>query len=423
MRTLTNRYATAAATLLMCAATTLAEAQSRPAQAPAPPETMSEPQGFVAEPEPIERAAIFADRHFGGDNLGAGLRWGFADLVPGAGPISGQVSYRRWGSGDRYVADASAGFSVRGYRAVGARFELLRLAQDRLALGTEFRWQDFTQIAYFGSGPDTLESNAGQYRLRTSNLIGYAIVRLARTLEVGASVGVLEPTMLPPAGPFKRSRPDARAQFGSDPVFSLAEQPGYVTSGISLTSDTRDFPGRPLRGGIAHVAATQYADREDGRTSFRRYEAEGAGFVPLADRRIVLAVHGRFVGADTDEGSFVPFYLQPSLGGPNSLRSYPNFRFHDRNLLNLTVETRVAVMTHVDVALFVDAGNVAPRASDLNLDRRSYGAGVRLHSRRQNFARVDVAHGTEGWQAMFRLTDPLALSRLTRKIATVPFVP
>lgn len=80
-------------------------------------------------------------------------------------------------------------------------------------------------------------------------------------------------------------------------------------------------------------------------------------------------------------------------------------------------------MTHVDAAVFVDAGNVAARVADLDVDRRSYGAGLRLHSRRQTFARFDVAHGDEGWHVLFRLTDPLSLSRVGRKTAAAPFVP
>jgi hypothetical protein len=83
----------------------------------------------------------------------------------------------------------------------------------------------------------------------------------------------------------------------------------------------------------------------------------------------------------------------------------------------------VAMMTHVDAAMFVDAGNVAARVGDLDLGKRSYGAGLRLHSRRQTFARLDVARGGEGWRVLFRLTDPLNLARLTRRSAPAPFVP
>jgi outer membrane protein assembly factor BamA len=137
----------------------------------------------------------------------------------------------------------------------------------------------------------------------------------------------------------------------------------------------------------------------------------------------VLAAHGWLVASDTADGRFVPFYLQPSLGGANTLRSFTNYRFHDRNMLVLNIETRVAVLTHMDAAVFLDAGNVAPRVGELNLDKRSYGAGVRFHSRRNTFARVEVANGADGWRFLFRLNDPLSLSRLLRRTAPVPFVP
>ncbi len=409
--------------VLVCTAPTLATAQAPAPETLVPPETASEPQGLIAEPDVIERVAIFSDRRRGNGELSSGWRWGFADLAPGAGWLSAQTTYRRWGSNDRHVAEASAGFSMRGYRALAARFEFLDIADRRMSIGAAFRWQDFTQVAYFGSGPQTLESDASQYRLRSSNVAGYATIRPARHIALQATVGLLSPSVLPPAGPLRRDRPDTRHKYAGDPVFSLAEPPAFVTSTISLTSDTRDFPGHPLRGGIFHLAATRYADRDGDRVSFQRYEADVAHFVPFARRRMVLAMHGRFVGSRADDGHVVPFYLQPSLGGRDALRSYEDYRFHDLNLASLTVETRVAMMTHLDAAVFVDAGNVAQRAGDLNLTRRSYGAGLRLHTRRHTFGRLDVAHGSEGWRAVVRLTDPLTLGRLNRRTAPVPFVP
>jgi hypothetical protein len=63
------------------------------------------------------------------------------------------------------------------------------------------------------------------------------------------------------------------------------------------------------------------------------------------------------------------------------------------------------------------------RADDLNLDKRAYGVGVRLHSNTATFVRFDVAHGDEGWHLMTRLTDPFRLRRLSRRTAAIPFVP
>jgi outer membrane protein assembly factor BamA len=173
---------------------------------------------------------------------------------------------------------------------------------------------------------------------------------------------------------------------------------------------------------LYRAAAASYTDAGD-LFSFTRYEAEGAHFLPLGDSRVVIALHGWLVASDTGEGQIVPFYLQPSLGGHNTLRSYPDYRFHDRNLAVINAEGRVAMMAHVDAAVFFDAGNVAPRFGDLTLDKRSYGAGVRLHTRRQTFARLDVARGAEGWRIVLGVTDPLDLSRLSRRLVAAPFVP
>jgi outer membrane protein assembly factor BamA len=115
--------------------------------------------------------------------------------------------------------------------------------------------------------------------------------------------------------------------------------------------------------------------------------------------------------------------MLPTLGGSNTLRSYDEYRFHDRNLALVNAESRWTIFQHVDAAAFVDAGNVAPVFADLNLAKTSWGGGLRFHTEKATFARVDAAYGAEGWRVIFRTSDPLRLSRLTRRVAAVPFVP
>ena len=304
-----------------------------------------------------------------------------------------------------------------------ARFELPKLAGGKLALGSMVRWQDFGQVAYFGEGPETLASNVSEYRLQSKNLVGYATLRPLRWFDISTKIGWMEPSIRPRAGAFMRDRPNTHDVFPNDPVFALSDQPTFVHSEASITADTRDFPDHPTRGGLVRAAAANFSDRDTGVFSFKRYEGEAAGFLPLAGSRVVVALRGWLVASDTGAGQSVPFYLQPSLGGHNTLRGYSDYRFHDRNMVVFNAETRIALLTHLDAAVFVDAGNVAARVGDLNVDKRSYGAGIRLHSRRQTFARADLARGDEGWQFLFRLNDPLSLTRLTRRTAPVPFVP
>ena len=419
---LTRRWVAAVA-VTCCATASTAQAQQRPnpPQNPVVADYLYEPDGYLAEPDLITRAAIFADRHFGGNDLSNGLYIDFQNMVPSAGWISAGPGYRKWYSKDTMFADASAAVSWHGYKMAQARIELPKLIRSRLLLGAQGKLQDFNQITFYGNGPGAALSNESDYRLKSKNLVGYATVRPVEWLDIDGSAGWLKPSILAPAGLFRHERPSVQQQFARDPVFTHAEQT-FLHTELAATADRRDYPDHPTSGSLVRGAVTGYADR-DAVFSFRRYEAEAEHFVPFDGARIVLALHSWVAASQTDPGQFVPFYLEPSIGGQNSLRSFPDYRFHDRNLALLNVEARIATFTHMDTAVFIDAGNVAPRFGDLNLDKRSYGAGVRFHTRRATFARLDAARGAEGWRLVFRLTEPLNPSRLTRRTADVPFVP
>jgi len=396
------------------------EASRATALAPAPP-----PEGFLPEPRFIGRAIKLVNNRNLSDNgrQSNGFYPEFANMITGSGWVSVGPGYRHWLFGDRALVEASTAMSWRSYKMAQARFEFTRLARSRLALGSQLRWQDLTQVTYFGQGAESPETDRSEYRMKSADIVGYATVRPVRTLAIVGRLGWLrEPTLLPPGGSFERGNPSTQSVF-PDAVFARVTQPGYLYGETSITSDTRDSRSRPLSGGVYRAGWTAYADRDGGTFSFRRYEAEAAQFVPLAARRVVLAVHGWIVGSETSANAEIPFYLLPSLGGGNTLRGFTDFRFHDRNLLLVTAESRLALLKHVDMAAFVDTGNVAPRMSGLNLDKKSYGIGFRMHTDRATFARVDVAHGDEGWRILFRTSDPFHLTRLSRRTAAAPFVP
>lgn len=407
-----------ASTPATASAPAVASAQTPVAEAP------FQPQGFLREPEVLDRSITWVDRQMGGGEAGNGFYVEKSGLISGAGWITAGPGYKRWLNDDRLFVDASAAVSWRGYKMTQARVELPALAKSRVALGSQIRWQDLTQVAFYGEGSESLASDASEYRLKSTNLVAYGALRPLRTVTIGAHIGWLPKTsILPRSGSFLRDRPNSYEVFPDNPVFALSEQPAFVHTGMSVAADTRDFPEHPLRGGVYRTAWANYSDRDTGGFSFRRYEAEAEHFVPLAESRVVLALHGWLAASDTAPDAVVPFYFQPSLGGHNTVRAYGDYRFHDRNMAVVNIETRIAMMTHVDAVVFADAGNVAPRIKDLNLDKTAFGVGLRVHSRRSTFARLDVGHGDEGWAFFFRLSDPLQLSRLTKRSAALPFVP
>lgn len=360
-----------------------------------------EPQGFIAEPAWLERAAVFSDRHLGGGGTSNGFYLSTKSPIQGSGWITLGPGYRHWYKKDSIFIDGSAGVSWRGYKMAQARLEFPKLLRSRLTLGTMYRWQDFRAVKSFGEGPDSSEDALATYHLRSHNVVGYATVPLRRWLTLNANAGVLSPTIR----------------------FTGTTEPEFVHGEASVVADTRDFPNHPTHGALVRVAASRFTDRDSGAFSFKRYESEVAGFLPLASSRIVLAMRGWIVASETGAEQRVPFYLQPTLGGGHSLRSFSDFRFRDDNLLLANAEVRVAMFTHLDAVVFADAGNVAARWRELDLNQQSFGAGLRFHTRRDTIARVDAARGAGGWRFTFSLSEPLSLTRTWRRTAPTPFVP
>ena len=96
--------------------------------------------------------------------------------------------------------------------------------------------------------------------------------------------------------------------------------------------------------------------------------------------------------------------LLSSLGGSDTLRGYGSWRFRDRHAALTTAEVRwIPNRNSVDVALFYDAGMVAPEFGDLSFRRftSDVGVGVRFHGPRSTPMRIEVAKGREGVRIVF----------------------
>ena len=100
----------------------------------------------------------------------------------------------------------------------------------------------------------------------------------------------------------------------------------------------------------------------------------------------------------TAAGETVPYVLLPDLGGSHTLRGYSAWRFRDRNRVLLTGEYRWKAGHFLDMALFIDAGHVAPRFSSLDLSefRKTYGLGMSFHTPVSTVTRVELARTREG---------------------------
>lgn len=421
-------FAAAAALVLARADAVLAQDKGGSAPAQQPPAAVAplRPTGLFKEPTLIVGAIDFANRRFG-DHIGP-ARNGFypelSNMVTGSGWISAGPGYRRYFSNDRIFVDTSGAVSWHLYKMAQARVELPKLADGHLVLGVQGMWQDETQVNYFGIGPDVTEDDQSLYRFQTHEIVGYAKYQTADWFAITGELGWLgRPKVLAPGGTFKRDFPDAQDAFPDDPGMSLATQPTLLRSEAAVTADTRNHRGYPTQGFVYRAALTDYNDRTTGRFSFREYEAEAFQLIPVVDGKWILVLHGWTVSGDVPAGNAIPFYLLPAIGGHSTLRGYHSFQFHDNAFVVVNAESRVRLTEHIDAAAFADAGNVARRFADLDLDKTSYGLGLRLHTATTTLARFDVAHGGEGWRFVLRTNEPFRLARIRRQIAVMPFMP
>ena len=405
--------------LLLIAIARVAAAQE------APPPVESDGRALFAEPtlltSIIDQAIRFHLTDDGDEDEGFYPKVG--GMISGAGWISLGPGYRRNFFDGRARGDVHATVSWRAYLLGNATFEFPLLASGHLAAGAEALWQDSTQVNYYGLGPDTPDVRA-QYRLQTTDVVMYARYRPRRWLAVGTRFGWLaRPSVSSPTGPFQHADTlDAQTAFPNDPAMTLAIQPRFLHSEMAITADNRNFPDHLTHGGLYRASAGAYV-ADQSQFSFNRYEVEGLQAIPLLDRAWVIVLRGWGVFNQAPSTREVPVYLMPALGGANTLRGYANFRFHDSNLLLASVESRLAIFAHMDAALFVDSGTVAPRVGDLGLNNTVYGFGVRVHTHTATLARVDVAHNREGWSVLFRSSDAYNLDRLKQWVAAIPFVP
>jgi len=201
--------------------------------------------------------------------------------------------------------------------------------------------------------------------------------------------------------------PSTDEVFPPSSVPGLEVQPDFVRLDGLVDFNWTDKPLLPRSGGYYGVRVSNYKDQDFDRFDFRRYEIDLQQYIPWRHKYSVLALRGLAVITDADAGNEVPFYHMPWLGGGDELRGFREGRFTDRNSLLLTAEYRWEAWHPLDMALFVDAGKVAPERSDLNFKdlEVTYGVGFRFHSSDAMVVRLDFGFSDEGFIFFLRYTN------------------
>jgi hypothetical protein len=404
---------TVSALALVCLA-----AMSEPAwaQATRAEEAQKQREAKLAAKKPYKRRAIEAALFKIEDSLLI-ERWlnpprGFHLRLGGVGEGSGLGA----GPGYRFIGDdfdvrASAAGSLKGYflaegalRFPGTRQDSLFTVRDGAFVEIYARRRDFPQEDFFGLGPDSSKDNRSDYAIRDTYGRVTGGYRFGRKLTAGVNVGYLDPAVGPGTDTLF---PNSEEIFAAGTIPGLAEPlPAFtvVEPYIELTTIDRQY--NEMSGGRYRFTFSRYEDRDFDRFSFGRWEADLRQYVGFFEGSRTLALRAYATSADPDAGNEVPFFLQPMLGGAQTLRGFRTFRFRDLSALLLQAEYRWRINELIAGALFYDTGAVAPKLGDLGTLERDYGIGMRVGGRNGVSFRADLAFGgSDGTRLLLRFDD------------------
>ena len=354
--------------------------------------------GDLEAPEPgrLERALLdlesgrFMERLL---NPPQGLYPRVGNITAGSGIAFGP-GYRQPGLfGGHADVQATSAASFAEYWMIDTSVRLPRLSGGRLTLDVHGRRYSFPDQELFGLGPASRREDLTTYGISGTVAGGGVSYRPVDWLQLGGSADWLS------HGVDAGSEPgEILSLFDGSTLPGAAAAPDYVVYGADLSVDYADPRGNARRGGRYRIGVRRFEDLDGEAYAFTRVDADLRQYLPFVHGRRVLALRALASLTEAGARSAVPFFLQPTLGGPDDLRGFRRFRFRDRNALLLQGEYRWEIFTAMDGVLFYDAGMVAPHVDELSLGalETDYGFGFRFGTVNGIFLRVEGAFGSTG---------------------------
>ena len=329
-------------------------------------------------------------------------------LVPG-GMRSGQgvsvgVGYRSGFWRDQLAARTTARVTPQLAYLFDVHLDFQRLRSERFFLELYTKYESSPQMDYYGPGPDSLEENRTSYAYDTFGLDARAGFNLTDRLRLGGTLGRLNTW----TGPGKRSGvPSTDEVFDPDVVPGLDEDVRFRRWGGFIELDFRDLASGPRSGGYYAITGRRYADVNQDKYAFSQVLLQAQQYIPYFNRTRVIAIRAATSLAFRRDDQQIPFYLQPTLGGNDDLRGFQRYRFYDDQVMIVNVEHRWLASDMLDMAVFVDAGKVAPRLADISFSGLKWSAGIgfRFKFEEAYFMRIDFAAGREGFRFMWTFAD------------------
>jgi Omp85 superfamily domain len=331
--------------------------------------------------------------------LQGGVRWHpyFISAYAGGGFTLG-VGHTNYVGGYNYI-DVRGSYTFSNYKRVEAEFVAPRLFKRRASLSILGGWREATQVGFYGVGNDTSKDDRTNYLFNQPYASGlFTIFPNRGALMLQGGVEWSQWSQEPGKGSF----PSVETVYTPATLPGLGAEIPYLHTQGTIGLDWRTSPGYSRRGAYLGATLHDYNDR-DNAFGFQMLEYDAIGHLPILRETWVISAHARVQTAEEKNNQQIPFFMLPALGGGSSLRGFASWRFRDRNSLLLQAEWRIMVNRYIDMAFFYDAGKVAGRTADLDLDdlNSDFGFGLRFHGPLATPLRVELAKSREGLVIVF----------------------
>jgi hypothetical protein len=341
-----------------------------------------------------------------------GLTFQLGGLPTGGGFSLGPRYVRRDWLREHLISDTYLVGSTKKWYKGQSTFDFVGLMDNHLQLTAGAAYQNAASMPYYGEGSNSSKDNQSDYRSEfTSPHVGGKFHFLDQKLSAGYSVGGL----LVNVGPGDLGDwPSTNEIFNEANTPGLEEQSNFITGTASIAANLTTPGFSNPKGLILEAQDTQFWDQSGTNSSFHLLQTQATYYVPFINGMRTLAFRARNETTFHAAGQQVPFYLQPTLGGPDDLRGYERYRYYDNGSSVLSGEYKWSVAGSVEMAIFGDGGNVYSRPGLIGLRelRGDGGFGVRFKDKQQEIMRFDVGVSPEGVKVWFVFNN--AFGRLYR---------
>ena len=287
-----------------------------------------------------------------------------------------------------------------------AEVDFQSLETDRFFVDFYTKGEHSPQMDFYGDGASSDMDERTSYTYDTIDAdfrIGYDVLP---SLRLGGTIGYLDAH----TGPGNRSGvPSLEEEFTQREAPGFGLDTWYSRWGGFIEVDYRDLASGPRSGGFYSTTIRQYTDEGLGLFDFTQMVFEVQQYIPYFNKNRVIAIRAMAeITSELDEDfSIIPFYLQPKLGGNDNLRGFQRYRFYDNQAIIINVEHRWHASSALDMAVFVDAGKVAPRLKDVDFSDFEWSAGMGFRFKVQDayIMRIDFAGSREGFRFMWTFSD------------------